>query len=152
MQKLDILQDKDVHLVDLAVKLLKEKNSEPLQTVVSVARSQAGKIYDAINLYHFTGGPCAEAVLMANSHFLDDPLDTIVAVHNSDESEPEIINPCGRCRQMFQDYEQKIIVIVADDDIAKRVGVAELLPYAYRSKAIEYVRISDNMPDGNENL
>lgn len=142
MQIIDNLQDNDKQLINLATAKLAEKNKEPLQTVVAVARTQSGEIYNAINLYHFTGGPCAEGVLMARTLFKEDPLDTIVALHYDDAGNPEIINPCGRCRQMFNDYEPNVSVIVDDHDSAVMVRVPELLPYAYRNNAAKYSRVS----------
>lgn len=141
MQILDQLQERNRQLVSLAIIELKEKNKEPLQTVVAVARTKSGKICNAVNLYHFTGGPCAEGVLMAGTLYKEDPLETIVALHYDDDNNPEIINPCGRCRQMFNDHEPNVSVIVDDDGRAVTANVAELLPYAYRNKATEYRRV-----------
>lgn len=141
MQKLDNLLEIDRQLIDMASAELRDKNTEPLQTVIAAARMKSGNIHSAINLYHFTGGPCAEGVLMAGALFEDDLFETIVAVHYDNNGTTEIINPCGRCRQMFNDYTPDVSVIVGHDGWATKVSVAELLPYAYRNNATEYHRV-----------
>jgi len=80
-------------------------------------------------------------VILANNLYKEKNIDEIVAVHYDDEGNAEIINPCGRCRQMFNDYVPDIKIIVDDDRIAKSVGVDRVLPFSYKNKALEYRRV-----------
>jgi cytidine deaminase len=95
-------------------------------------------------VFHFSGGPCAENVALANataagvasamSPGVGDGarLTTIVAVANDERG---VISPCGRCRQMMFDFYPDIQVIVRVGSEQKLVGVGELLPYAYERSA-----------------
>lgn len=89
-------------------------------TVGSAAICSDGRIFTGINVFHFSGGPCAENVALANataagvasamSPGVGDGarLTTIVAVTNDDRG---VISPCGRCRQMMFDFYPDIQVI-----------------------------------------
>lgn len=92
-----------------------------------------------MNVFHFSGGPCAENVAFANAAAAgvasanspgigDERLICCVAVANDQRG---VISPCGRCRQMMSDYYPDIKVIVKDGETLKTVTVADLLPYAY---------------------
>lgn len=140
MQNIVSISEENAKLIDLATRELQRINSEPLQTVIAAARTKSGKEVTAVNLYHFTGGPCAEAVLIANNLYTGDSFEQIVAVHFDDNHTVEVINPCGRCRQMFNDYLPDVSVLTDDGGNVTEKSVDELLPYAYRNNAVEYVR------------
>ncbi|WP_223731286.1 cytidine deaminase family protein, partial [Streptomyces purpurogeneiscleroticus] len=78
-------------------------------TVAAAARTADGRIVTGLNVYHFTGGPCAELVVMgaAAAQGAYD-LRQIVAV--ADEGRG-IIPPCGRCRQVLLDYYPDMTVV-----------------------------------------
>ncbi|MEV7425007.1 MULTISPECIES: cytidine deaminase family protein [unclassified Streptomyces] len=98
-------------------------------TVAAAARAGDGRIVTAMNAYHFTGGPCAELVLVgaAAAQGVYD-LTTIVAVGDGERG---LMPPCGRCRQFLFDYFPAIHVIVGTDDHPRTLTIAELLPEAY---------------------
>ncbi|MEV0589265.1 cytidine deaminase [Nonomuraea sp. NPDC050310] len=98
-------------------------------TMAAAARARDGRILTAVNAYHFTGGPCAELVLIgaAAAQGAYD-LDTIVAVGDRDRG---VVPPCGRCRQVLLDYFPTLEVIVATKDGLRTVPVASLLPESY---------------------
>ncbi|WP_455355426.1 cytidine deaminase family protein [Streptomyces sp. SYSU K217416] len=95
-------------------------------TMAAAARAQDGRIVTAVNAYHFTGGPCAELVLIgaaaAQSAY---ELDTIVAVGGRDRG---VVPPCGRCRQVLVDYFPALTVIVGAGDRLRTVSITDLLP------------------------
>ncbi|MFF5568540.1 cytidine deaminase family protein [Streptomyces sp. NPDC012623] len=98
-------------------------------TVAAAGRAADGRIVTAMNAYHFTGGPCAELVLVgaAAAQGVYD-LTTIVAVGDGNRG---LMPPCGRCRQFLFDYFPEIHVIVGTDDHPRTLTIAELLPEAY---------------------
>lgn len=112
-------------------------------TVGCAALSSDGRIFTGVNVFHFTGGPCAESgalsnaaaagLASANTPGIGDgaTLTTIVAVANDQRG---VISPCGRCRQMLLDYYPDIRVIVKDGEDLKTVGTLDLLPYAYKHR------------------
>ncbi|GAA0524400.1 MULTISPECIES: cytidine deaminase family protein [Streptomyces] len=95
---------------------------------VAAARDRDGRIITAMNAYHFTGGPCAELVVIgaAAAQGAYD-LVTMVAVGGRG-----VIPPCGRCRQVMLDYFPDLRVIVGAGGRPRAVPVAELLPESYR--------------------
>ena len=98
-------------------------------TVAAAARAKDGRIVTAVNAHHFTGGPCAELVVVgaAAAQGAYD-LDMIVAVGDRDRG---VVPPCGRCRQVLLDYFPAIKVIVGARDKLRAVSITELLPESY---------------------
>ncbi|MCA2228630.1 hypothetical protein [Nonomuraea aurantiaca] len=98
-------------------------------TMAAAARNHDGRIVTAVNAYHFTGGPCAELVLIgaAAAQGAYD-LDTIVAVGDRDRG---VVPPCGRCRQVLLDYFPALKVIVGTSNGLRTVSITDLLPESY---------------------
>ncbi|WP_245554955.1 cytidine deaminase [Nesterenkonia alba] len=51
-------------VIDTAEELARTLGSDPHHTVASAAMDTSGRIHTAVNVYHFTGGPCAELVVL----------------------------------------------------------------------------------------
>lgn len=108
-------------------------NSIPISedySVASAALSSDGRIFTGVNVYHFTGGPCAELVVLGTAAAAAaGNLTCIVAIGNENRG---ILSPCGRCRQVLLDLHPGIKVIVKDSDgQPTAVGIRELLPSGY---------------------
>ncbi|KAL2060025.1 hypothetical protein VTL71DRAFT_9847 [Oculimacula yallundae] len=114
-------------------------------SVGCAALTSAGRIFTGVNVFHFSGGPCAENIAFGNAAAAGvsstyapgikgpdgqvEKITTCVAVWNDNRG---VISPCGRCRQMMLDYYPDIRVIVRDPlGELVTVGIDELLPYAY---------------------
>ncbi|MEH0432543.1 cytidine deaminase [Streptomyces sp. 1222.2] len=98
-------------------------------TMAAAARARDGRIITAVNAYHFTGGPCAELVLIGAAAAQGAyELDTVVAVGDHDRG---VVPPCGRCRQVLLDYFPALRVIVVVGDHTRTVPIADLLPAGY---------------------
>ncbi|MER8098956.1 cytidine deaminase [Kitasatospora sp. NPDC094016] len=98
-------------------------------TVAAAGRNADGRIVTAVNAYHFTGGPCAELVLIgaaAGQGAYD--LTTVVAVGDQDRG---VVPPCGRCRQVLLDYFPTVEVIVRRGTELLALPILDLLPEAY---------------------
>ncbi|MEV7778642.1 cytidine deaminase [Kitasatospora sp. NPDC088351] len=119
----------DHELVDAATQVVRSYARADNHTVAAAARNADGRIVTALNAYHFTGGPCAELVLIgaAAAQGAYD-LTEIVAVADGERG---VISPCGRCRQVLLDYFPTINVIVGPNDALRTVPVLDLLPEAY---------------------
>ncbi|MFR9676098.1 cytidine deaminase family protein [Streptomyces sp. TR06-5] len=98
-------------------------------TVAAAGRAGDGRIVTAVNAYHFTGGPCAELVLIgtAATQGIDD-LTTLVAVGDRERG---VVPPCGRCRQVLLDYFPELRVVVGKGDRVRTVRITDLLPESY---------------------
>ncbi|MET3986200.1 cytidine deaminase [Streptomyces sp. PvR034] len=119
----------DHELVRAAAQVAATRCRGDNHTMAAAARDRDGRIVTAVNAYHFTGGPCAELVVIgaAAAQGAHD-LETIVAVGDRDRG---IVPPCGRCRQVLLDYFPTIEVIVMVQGAPRSVPIADLLPASY---------------------
>lgn len=102
-------------------------------SVAAAAIDADGRLHTGVNVFHFTGGPCAELVVLgvaAAAHA--SPLRVIAAAGDRGRG---VIPPCGRCRQVLSDLHPGILVVVPAADGPAAVAVADLLPGAYRFDA-----------------
>lgn len=103
---------------------------DPNHTVAAAAMDTTGRIYAAVNDYHFTGGPCAELVVLGLAAAAQaGPLTTMVAVGDNGRG---VLAPCGRCRQVLLDQHPDCFVILSIDEDVDTRPVRDLLPYSYR--------------------
>ncbi|MEV6269049.1 cytidine deaminase [Kribbella sp. NPDC051936] len=126
------LTDDDRELIELARRTVDANTDGPdgVHTMGAAVRGVDGRMYAGINLYHFTGGPCAELVALGRARAEGArELTTIVAVGNEGRG---VVGPCGRDRQILVDYHPTIRVILPTPDGPASVLVTDLLPGAYR--------------------
>lgn len=110
---------------ELAATLGADKN----HTVAAAAMDTNGVIHRAVNVYHFTGGPCAEFVVMGLAATADaGPLITIAAAGDGGRG---LIPPCGRCRQAMLDIHPDVMVAVPTDTGPKMRPIRKMLPDTY---------------------
>lgn len=114
----------DDELVAAATAALEPVADGDFRTVGAAVRDVSGAIYTGVNLFHFTGGPCAEMVALANAGGAR--LVRVVAVGDENRG---VLAPCGRCRQVLMDLAPGIRVMLPDGAVRP---VEELLPQAYR--------------------
>jgi len=119
----------DHELVEAAAHVARTRCRGDNHTVAAAARARDGRIVTAVNAYHFTGGPCAELVVIGTAAAQGAyELDTIVAVGDRERG---VVPPCGRCRQALLDYFPAIEVIVGAGERLRAVPIADLLPETY---------------------
>ncbi|MGA5898035.1 cytidine deaminase family protein [Streptomyces venetus] len=119
----------DHELIRAATQVAETRCRGDHHTVAAAARARDGRIVSAVNVYHFTGGPCAELALIGAAAAQGAyELDTIVAVGDRGRG---VVPPCGRCRQVLLDYFPGIEVIVGSGDGVRTVPIGELLPASY---------------------
>jgi cytidine deaminase len=121
----------DAELVRLATELVAAHGDGVNHTVAAAARAADGRIVTGLNAYHFTGGPCAEQVVIGAAAAMGiRELTTIVAANDQGRG---ILSPCGRCRQVLVDYFPDIKVIVPTGGGSMSVTrVSDLLPWGNR--------------------
>lgn len=119
----------DDAVIAAATELAARLGDDPNHSIAAAAMDLNGNIYAGVNNHHFTGGPCAELVVLgmaASAHA--GPLATMVAVGGGGA---RVISPCGRCRQVMLDQHPDICVLVPDVEGIRSVAVRELLPYSF---------------------
>ncbi|MEU5714444.1 cytidine deaminase [Streptomyces sp. NPDC020403] len=119
----------DQELIAAASRLAATLRGSEDHSVAAAARTGDGRIVTGVNVYHFTGGPCAELVVIGAAAAAGArELTGIVAVGNDDRG---VMPPCGRCRQVLSDYFPEIRVTVDTGNGPEALPVRDLLPYAY---------------------
>jgi cytidine deaminase len=128
------LTDEDIELIEFARRIAEDHSDGNVHSVGAAVRDVNGQMHGGINLYHFTGGPCAELVALATARANGArALETIVAVGNEGRG---VIPPCGRDRQILFDYHAGISVIVPTRDGDRSVAIEDLLPFNRRWNAV----------------
>ncbi|MEV0477688.1 cytidine deaminase family protein [Streptomyces prunicolor] len=119
----------DHELIQVAAHIARTCCRGENHTMAAAARARDGRIVTAVNAYHFTGGPCAELVVIgaaAGQGIYE--LDTMVAVGDRERG---VVPPCGRCRQVLLEYFPELKVIVGEGERIRAVPVTDLLPESY---------------------
>lgn len=110
-------------------------DEDGIHTMGAAVRADDGRVFTGVNLYHFTGGPCAELVTLGAARAGGATRIThIVAVGNHGRGP---VGPCGRDRQVLLDYYPGIRVILPTRDGPRSVTIEDLLPVATRWSAAE---------------
>ena len=128
------LTPEDQALVDLARRTIDAAtdagpDEDGIHTMGAAVRTADGGMYAGVNLYHFTGGPCAELVALASARAAGSaPPAVIVAVGNHGRG---VQSPCGRDRQVLADYYPGIRVIVPAAGGPVSVPAGDLLPHGF---------------------
>ena len=128
------LTEADWELVEFARRVIDANTDAPVgedgvHTVGAAVRADDGRVYVGVNLYHFTGGPCAELVALGAARAGGArSLEAIVAVGNQGRG---ILAPCGRDRQILLDYHPAITVIVPTEHGPRSVSTQDLMLLAF---------------------
>lgn len=129
----------EAELVAAARSVLRANGDGDIHTVAAAVLDENARIHVGLNLYHFTGGPCAELVALAVARAAGARAPRlIVAVGDAGRG---VLAPCGRDRQVLADYFPDIQVIVPTEEGTQVVPIAELLPRTFRWQAQQVQRL-----------
>jgi len=126
------LTDDDRELIAFAKQIVDDNTDgeDGIHTMGAAVRAADGRIFGGINLYHFTGGPCAELVALGHARASGArELTTIVAVGNYDRG---LFDPCGKDRQILFDYHPQIRVLLPTPEGDRSVAITDLMPLGRR--------------------
>ncbi len=127
------LDDDETALVELARRTIDATtdagpDEDGVHTMGAAVRGADGRVFTGVNLYHFTGGPCAELVALGAARAGGATQVThVVAVGNHGRGP---IGPCGRDRQVLFDYHPGIRVILPTSEGVRSVTIEDLMPLA----------------------
>jgi cytidine deaminase len=130
-----VLENNERRLVEVATAAVESLPPDSLHSVAAAAMDTRGEIFTGVNVYHFSGGPCAELVAVGAAAAANaGPLITVVAVGDRARG---VLAPCGRCRQLLLDLHPDVFVIVPmeDGELVSR-PVRDLLPYSYSPSGV----------------
>jgi cytidine deaminase len=118
----------DLELIEFARQIVDANTDSEhgVYTMGAAVRSVGGTMYGGINVYHFTGGPCAELVALGHARASGArEVSAIVAVGNYGRGP---VGPCGRDRQVLLDYHPNIRVILPTAEGVRSVRIRDLMP------------------------
>ncbi|MCD7816016.1 MAG: cytidine deaminase [Bacteroides sp.] len=139
------LSEADRELMDAAVEATRRSYSPYSKFAVGAAvRLQSGTIVTGSNQENaaYPSGLCAERTTLfyANSRYPDEAVETLaIAARNGQGFLESPIPPCGACRQVMLETEQRFnhpmrILLYSQHDIYEIRGTKDLLPLSFGSE------------------
>jgi cytidine deaminase len=94
--------------------------------------TQSGKIYTGCNIENISYGAtvCAERVALFKAVSEGEKKFSAIAIVNSS---PDIVFPCGICRQCLAEFGLDLTVIVANNTKTESYILKDLIPHAFDS-------------------
>ncbi|NUP74846.1 MAG: hypothetical protein HOQ07_09410 [Sinomonas sp.] len=126
-------------VIDAAEAMARSLGDDPNHTVAAAAMDTRGRIHTAVNVYHFSGGPCAELVALGAAAAAN--AGPLVAMAAAGDRGRGLIPPCGRCRQVMLDLHPDLLVAVPTEDGPEMRPIAKLLPDTYFSPGARACRV-----------
>lgn len=123
--------DAERRVIEAAEALARTLGDDDNHTVAAAAIDVDGRIHRGVNVYHFTGGPCAEVVALGVA--ATDGAAQLLAIAAAGDRGRGLIPPCGRCRQVLLDHHPDILVAIPSQSGPVMRPVRKLLPDAYHS-------------------
>ncbi|MEV4346224.1 ASCH domain-containing protein [Actinoplanes sp. NPDC049596] len=124
-----------IELIEAARAAVRAHGDHDVHTVAAAVLDENDRIHVGLNLYHFTGGPCAELVALAVARAAGARKPRMIVAVGDDGR--GVLSPCGRDRQVLADYYPGIQVVVPGPRV---VPVGELLPETYRQEQPQRLR------------
>jgi cytidine deaminase len=125
------LGDEDHELIEAAKETADRLYLKDIHTVAAALRTSDGEIFTGIHTNANVGFAdiCGEvaAICHALAHGHRE-YDSIVAVRTDGQGGYEILPPCGRCREVINDFSGNTWVIVGNLEDPRKVKVSDLLP------------------------
>ena len=133
------LSPPDLELMAAASDFIRSRYQENRHHIGAAVRGASGRIYLGLHLDTYVGrcSVCAEAVALGSALSAGETaIEAIVSVRHPRpkelHAEPQVVSPCGICREMLTDFAPGSAVIMSHEGDLKRVAVADLLPEKYR--------------------
>lgn len=116
-------------VIDVAEALARTLGESENHTVAAAVMDIDGGIHVAVNVYHFTGGPCAELVALGVAAAAG--AKQLLKIAAAGDRGRGLIPPCGRCRQVLLDQHPDILVAVPAVNGPEMRPIRKLLPDSY---------------------
>jgi cytidine deaminase len=135
------VSERDRELIQAAIDLINARYVENRHHISAAVRGTSGRIYTGLHLDTYVGraSVCAEAVAVGQAMAAGEKgIETIVSVRHprprEQHRDPQLVSPCGICREMLNDFAPGAVVLLAGDQRIERRPVESLLPDKYRRK------------------
>ena len=127
------LRRDDRALIDAAGRLIRRFYAPDRHHVGGAIRAKDGRVFAAVNLGAYVGrcALCAEGAVLAKAVSEGaTEFDTIVAVRWKGRGAPQVVNPCGICRELLVDYGDPAVIHRREGRLRK-TRASRLLPARY---------------------
>jgi cytidine deaminase len=131
--------DFELRVIAAAEELARTLPGDPNHTVAAAALDTAGRIHTGVNVYHFTGGPCAELVALGAAAAAQ--AGPIVVMAAAGDGGRGLMPPCGRCRQVMLDLHPDVDVAVPTGSGPEMRSISSLLPSSFRHPDADALRV-----------
>ncbi|WP_229731071.1 hypothetical protein [Microbacterium faecale] len=128
LRAVEPLED-DQRVIDAAEALARRLGDNDNHTVAAAVMDIDGRVHEAVNVYHFTGGPCAELVVLGVA--ATSGAKQLLTIAAAGDRGRGLISPCGRCRQVLLDQHPDILVAVPTENDPVMRPIRKLLPDTY---------------------
>jgi len=139
--KQDGVSPADRELIDVATDLIKTRYLENRHHIAAAVRGKSGRVYTGLHLDTYVGraSVCAEAVALGQAMGAGETaIEAIVSIRHprprEQHREPQLVSPCGICREMLNDFAPGAAVLLPADSGSESTPVEALLPRKYRRK------------------
>ena len=143
------LNNEDLHLIKLAESTAKDAYAPYSHFKVgAVAVLENGEIFKGNNQENaaYPSGLCAErtALFYANAIYPLSPVKTlaITAIDSTNNVVEDVITPCGACRQVILEIENRFgksckILLASKKKVLKFNSICDLLPFSFGREALK---------------
>lgn len=125
----------DYELIEAAKETADRLYLDEIHEVAAALRTKSKEIFTGIHTNANVGFAdiCGEvaAICHALAHGHRD-IETIVAVWGDGRGNYRLLSPCGRCREVISDFNERAWVIVGSLDDPYKVRMSDLLPLKYK--------------------
>ena len=125
----------DYELIEAAKETADRLHLDDIHEVAAALRTKSKEIFTGIHTNANVGFAdiCGEvaAICHAVAHGHRD-LEAIVAVWGDGRGNYRLLSPCGRCREVISDFNERAWVIVGSLDDPYKVRMSDLLPLKYK--------------------
>lgn len=127
------LRRDDRALIDAATAMIRRFYAPDRHHVAAALRAKDGRVFTAVNLGAYVGrcALCAEGAVLAKAISEGaSEFDSVVAVRWKGRGAPQVVNPCGICRELLVDYGDPSVIHRWGGRIL-RTRASRLLPARY---------------------
>lgn len=149
MKDLPITQA-DEELIAAAIKAIEDNFSPGKHRVGAAVRGKSGQIYVGIHVDSNAVDVCAEWVALgtAMTNGEREIISMVAVMKQSEHAKPEVVSPCGVCRELILTYSRETEVLYLENGEIKKSTAQSLLPGAYipPSKRCEVAQVPQTAP------
>ncbi len=129
------LDRSDSELVEAAIAVLRANFEVGRHHVGAALRTANGKLYTGVHVGSRRINVCAEEIVLGTALSAGERELTAIAsvIMMRAEDEPEVVSPCGVCREVLGYYAPDMTVLVLEDGEVRKTIVSDLLPGPYRN-------------------